>query len=384
VLAVAAAIGSFPPGESLARRRSPVEESRPAPAVPPAATDVRRLGALGDGVRDDAAAINAALLAAAKSGGGVVHLPAGTFLVGQTLLFPSERPVILAGSGAGATTIKLKDGANRDLVSQADFSELTGRSSKRGLDRAGLKDLRLDGNRLRNSKGAGVRWYGHGFFIHNVAIENCAGEGLWTEYSGADDFSVPGLELEATYTQLVIAHNGGTGWRNKGPHDSVVRGLVSYGNGGWGWHNESPVHAVNVNTYLNAAGGIRSAHPILGSDIAGTTAGGWGMLIEPPGGGYAITASLFAGPVALEIRTPNHTLQAVVANSTTAGVRLKGGSANLQLTMFGNQGTWFDVADQNGSSIVTVQAMDATGTLFKGDPSGVWLVRGVKSFTQLK
>jgi hypothetical protein len=52
--------------------------------------------------------------------------------------------------------------------------------------------------------------------------------------------------------------------------------------------------------------------------------------------------------------------------------------------MFGNQGTWFDVADQNGGSIVTVQAMDAAGTLFKGDPSGVWLVRGAKPFTQLK
>jgi hypothetical protein len=371
-------------GAALLGVAAVITAPRPAPTPPPAATDVRSLGALGDGVRDDAAAINAALVAAAKSGGGVVHLPAGTYLVGQTLLFPSARPIVLAGSGAGVTTIKLKDGANRDLVSHADFSELTGTSAKRGLDRAGLRDLRLDGNRLRNSRGSGVRWYGRGFSIHNVAIENCAGEGLWTEYSGPDDFSEPGLELEATYTQLVTAHNGGTGWRNKGPHDSMVRGFVSYGNGGWGWHNESPVHAINVNTYLNAAGGIRSAHPILGSDIAGTTAGGWGMLIEPPGGGYAITASLFAGPVALEIRTPNHTLQAVVANSTTAGVRLKGGSANLQLTMFGNQGTWFDVADQNGGSIVTVQAMDAAGTLFKGDPSGVWLVRGAKPFTQLK
>jgi hypothetical protein len=386
LLAVAALISSCRPQSEMAVAipANKLEASQPAPAPPPAATDVRGLGALGDGVRDDAAAINAALIAAAKSGGGVVHLPAGTYLVGQTLLFPSERPITLAGSGAGATTIKLKDGANRDLVSQADFSELSRMSAKRGLDRAGLKDLRLDGNRLRNSKGSGVRWYGRGFFIHNVAIENCAGDGLWTEYSGSDDFSVPGPELEATYTQLVTAHNGGTGWRNKGPHDSIVRGFVSYGNGGWGWNNESPVHAVNVNTYLNAAGGIRSTQAILGSDIAGTTAGGWGMLIEPSGGGHAISASLFAGPIALEIRSPNHTLQAVVANSTTAGVRLKGGSANLQLTMFANQGPWFDVAGQNGGSIVTVQALDDSGTLFNGDPSGVWLVRGAKSFTQLK
>jgi hypothetical protein len=361
-----------------------LEGPRPAAAPPPAVTDVRSLGAHGDGVHDDGSAINAALLAAAKSGGGVVYLPAGTYLVGQTLLFPSERPVTLAGSGAGSTTIKLKDGANADLVSQAGFSDLTGTSSSRGLDGAAMKDLRLDGNRLRNRRGSGIRWYGRAFSIHNVAIENCAGDGLWTEFSGPDDFSTLGVELEATYTQLVTAHNGGAGWRNKGPHDSMVRGFVSYRNGGWGWQNESPAHAVNVNTYLNAAGGIRSENPILGSDIAGTTEGGWGMLIEPPGGGYAITASVFAGPIALEIRTPNHTIQAVVANSTMTGVRLKGGSANLQLTMFSNTGTWFDVADQNGGSIVTVQALDTVGTLFKGDPSGVWLVRGVKSFTQLK
>src|ERR1700730_13432442 len=181
LLAVAALISSCRPQSEMAVAipANKLEASQPAPAPPPAATDVRGLGALGDGVRDDAAAINAALIAAAKSGSGVVHLPAGTYLVGQTLLFPSERPITLAGSGAGATTIKLKDGANMDLVSQADYSELSRMSAKRGLDRAGLKDLRLDGNRLRNSKGSGVRWYGRGFFIHNVAIENCAGDGLW-------------------------------------------------------------------------------------------------------------------------------------------------------------------------------------------------------------
>ena len=385
LVAVAAVISSCRvQAEVVELSPNALDAGRPAPAPQLALTDVRSLGAHGDGVHDDAAAINAALAAAAQSGGGVVYLPAGTYLVGQTLLFPSERPVTLAGSGAGSTTIKLKDGANVDLVSQEGFAELTGTSTRRGLDRAAIKDLRLDGNRLRNRRGSGVRWYGRAFLIHNVAIENCAGDGLWTEYSGPDDFSTVGVELEATYTQLVTAHNGGVGWRNKGPHDSMVRGFVSYRNGGWGWHNESPAHAIEVNTYLNAAGGIRSVHPILGSVIAGTTEGGWGMLIEPPGGGYAITASVFAGPIALEIRTPNHTIQAVVANSTTTGVRLKGGSANLQLTMFGNRGTWFDVADQNGASIVTVQALDAVGTLFKGDPSGVWLVRGVKSFTQLK
>ncbi len=48
--------------------------------------DVRRMGAKGDGVTTDTAAIQAAVDAAARRGGGVVHFPAGRYVSGTLLL----------------------------------------------------------------------------------------------------------------------------------------------------------------------------------------------------------------------------------------------------------------------------------------------------------
>ena len=48
--------------------------------TPPRVFDVRAHGATGDGVALDSPAINAAIEAAAKAGGGTVHFPAGTYL----------------------------------------------------------------------------------------------------------------------------------------------------------------------------------------------------------------------------------------------------------------------------------------------------------------
>ena len=56
---------------------------------------VRRYGARGDGRSDDTAAIQAALNAAHKAGGGTVYIPAGTYLIfprlGQCLFRRRQR-----------------------------------------------------------------------------------------------------------------------------------------------------------------------------------------------------------------------------------------------------------------------------------------------------
>ncbi|WP_417210226.1 glycosyl hydrolase family 28-related protein [Antarctobacter sp.] len=64
------------------------------------ACDVRAFGAIGDGIADDHAAIQAALNAASRSGGGIVVLPVGTWRITDTLVIP--RSTTLQGrSGAG-------------------------------------------------------------------------------------------------------------------------------------------------------------------------------------------------------------------------------------------------------------------------------------------
>lgn len=63
-------------------------------------------GAVGDGVADDAAAIQAAINAAAASaaGGGMVFFPAGTYLVGTALTMPTQ--TYLMGAGKRTTMLK--------------------------------------------------------------------------------------------------------------------------------------------------------------------------------------------------------------------------------------------------------------------------------------
>lgn len=83
-----------------------------APSPAPCATlaTEARFGAAGDGLRDDTAALQAAL----GSGRGVVHLPAGVYRIGSTLKVPSG--VTLRGEGAQHTVLKAAPGTVFDAV----------------------------------------------------------------------------------------------------------------------------------------------------------------------------------------------------------------------------------------------------------------------------
>jgi hypothetical protein len=70
-------------------------------------------GAVGNGVANDAAAIQSALNAAGDAGGGIVFLGPGTYRVQATLNVPQN--VSLVGSGPGNTILRL-DHATADLI----------------------------------------------------------------------------------------------------------------------------------------------------------------------------------------------------------------------------------------------------------------------------
>lgn len=65
-----------------------------------------QFGATGNGSTDDTAALQAALEAAYTSGGGVVYVPEGIYLISQTLQIGSN--TTLKGAGTGAATIRCK------------------------------------------------------------------------------------------------------------------------------------------------------------------------------------------------------------------------------------------------------------------------------------
>ena len=73
------ALGAMLPGRASA-------QSAAAGVGAPGVLNVRDFGAKGDGVAKDTAAIQSAIDACTRAGGGVVHLPAGRFLSGTLIL----------------------------------------------------------------------------------------------------------------------------------------------------------------------------------------------------------------------------------------------------------------------------------------------------------
>lgn len=113
--------------------------------------NVRDFGAKGDGVTNNQAAIQAAINAAHAAGGGVVDVPAGTYIIGMGGPSESDGPiellsgVTLKGAGMGATVLKLMDNAPQKVNG---FSPHPVGEAARDV---GLIDLTLDGNRANNS-----------------------------------------------------------------------------------------------------------------------------------------------------------------------------------------------------------------------------------------
>ena len=130
--------------------------------------NVKEYGAVGDGVTDDTAAIQAALDAAHIAGGGVIFFPEGTYLTDQLSVYSNT---ILTGTGNGSV-LKLSVGAEEQhLLFIGD-----------GEEYITIQILKLDGNRANNA-------YNYSKIIQNyggnyVTVQNCHvtsgySDGIW-------------------------------------------------------------------------------------------------------------------------------------------------------------------------------------------------------------
>lgn len=185
-------------------------------------------GAVGDGVTDDTAAIQAAIDAAAITGGSV-FFPPGTYMSRTITLRDHVR---LSGAGMTATRIKLIDGTNADLIKTENFDTLTGTGEWQNMpSHVGFNNLILDGNKENNTSGNGFTCYAKALYISHALIFHAAGNGIYSEAGDIpgqwDEFDLPEGHVEA----LGIRYCGDTGWHMRGPHDLHIASLIINGSG---------------------------------------------------------------------------------------------------------------------------------------------------------
>jgi hypothetical protein len=150
-------------------------------------------GALCNGTNDDSTAINNAVSAANTAGGGSVLFPAGTCITTGITIYPNIRYI---GAGVGATTLKLKAGANTNVFTGsvagysggviANYVASSGSGSATGTYGWEIADLTIDGNNANQTAGPsdGILNYGYGFKIRNVDIQNTYGDCLYNDFNG--------------------------------------------------------------------------------------------------------------------------------------------------------------------------------------------------------
>jgi len=132
-------------------------------------------GAVGDGITDDTAAINAAITVASGLGGGVVQLAAGTFLVTNLVM---KSRVILRGAGMDATTIKLAASTTHDVID-------TNGTSGAPASLVGIEDLTVNGNKSAQSSGVDLQQYGinlnsaNDSWVNRVKVVNTQRSGIY-------------------------------------------------------------------------------------------------------------------------------------------------------------------------------------------------------------
>ncbi len=228
----------------------------------PQTFNVKDFGAKGDGVTDDTHAIQLAINAAFKAGGGDVFIPQGTFVVSGTNAdggcLTLKSAVNLTGAGQGVTTLKLADGSSDDIDG---IVRTSARVQTSGVT---VSDLTIDGNQshtsgtvhgLASGTDANLKAVTYALTVESVALTQCSGSGLLAHaltseltvrdsvatYNGEDGFTTRFLHNTSVgYGDSVLfydneaAHNGGDGFDVQYSDQSQMFGSVSHDNGGNG------------------------------------------------------------------------------------------------------------------------------------------------------
>jgi polygalacturonase len=169
LLAAAAAVALA--GVALPAAAANWWNATPTIAIGTAALNVANFGAIGNGVADDTAAIQAAINAL-PSTGGTVEIPAGTYMINalQAINLRSHMRLLL---DTGATLQAIPNSAERYWVVKA-----------RNVNNVEIAGGSIVGERTQHQGTTGEWGYGLNIagssyvYVHDISVSNCWGDGL--------------------------------------------------------------------------------------------------------------------------------------------------------------------------------------------------------------
>jgi hypothetical protein len=170
-----------------------------------------QFGARGDGVTNDAPAIQAAINAAVSTG-GPVFIPAGTYLISTPLSIPAIEGLIIQGTGWGSS-LKLANGVNGYVM------QFTGNDT-----RVVIRDLEIDGNHLQQTATSGGI-DAHGAVacrFDNIHFTFCRDESLFLGGQNSSAFGHNNRVIGCLFDQTTGSAGAGRGIRMNSSDENQI------------------------------------------------------------------------------------------------------------------------------------------------------------------
>lgn len=283
----------------------------------------------------------------------------------------------IVGVAPYLTTLQY-DAPNGDLIVSKDFEVFDGMPEKSVLEYptkdkklkqvGGTKYVKISNLTLsgdpKSKQRTGVRIYGFWLTFSDVSVENFPGDGIMTEYVASGKI-LGNDATESFFSHVKLLNNGGNGWTVRGPHDSIVNGMIVAKNGGWGidvqhrdgYYSGGGLMLTNVHAYANKAGGIRTAH---GANILA----------------YAIESEANHGP-GVVLRSNDNYVQGEIYTNAGTGIQIGEAGAysgvnTINVQLHNNRTSQIDFVNTAGGNHIS-GAIYASGTqkYFGGEPSNV-------------